>query len=282
MSGVIVGADDSETARRAVRTAANYADALGETLHIVTAAKAAARETVGVGADVTEVDGSTEAMQFLQSLKHEMTLPAATLSVGRGDASSVLCDAAADVDASLIVVGNRRVQGARRMLGSIATAVLRHAACDVLVAHTAADPGASGAADHRVSSAKLFFGCTAEQRTRIDALATNIHVAAGSSITREGQRGKEFGVILEGSATVSIGGSELASMGAGDYFGEIALLSAASGSGGIQTATVVADTDLELAVLSVREFESLISELPAIAAEIGRVAEQRAATVPES
>lgn len=282
MSGVIVGVDDSETARRAVRTAATYAETLGVPLRLVTAAKLTASETVGVGADTIVADGATDAAQFLQALKLELKLPSASISVGSGDPSSVLCDAAAEIDATLIVVGNRRVQGARRVLGSIATAVLRHATCDVLVAHTTGEAASQNEGDHRVSSAKLFFDCTAEQRTRIDALATSVHVKKGVALASEGQPGKQFGLLLEGTATVSIGGAELGTIGAGDFFGEIALLSSASGRDGVQTATVVADTDLQVAVMSFQEFESLMSDLPDIAAQLRRVAERRAASKPAS
>ena len=51
----------------------------------------------------------------------------------------MLCAEAVRLDASTIVVGNRRVQGASRLLGSVAVSVLRSAPCDVLIAQTTSE-----------------------------------------------------------------------------------------------------------------------------------------------
>jgi CRP-like cAMP-binding protein len=175
------------------------------------------------------------------------------------------------MDATMIVVGNRRVQGAKRLLGSIASDVLHHASCDVLVAHTAADP--SAVTDHGVSTATLFAGCSAEERRQIDALATSIKVKEGHVLTSEGKTGKEFGVLLNGTATVTIGGETVATLEAGDHFGEMALLGPTSA----QSGTVTADEDLEIAVMSVQEFRTLAIDFPSIEAELRRVADARRA-----
>jgi nucleotide-binding universal stress UspA family protein len=53
-----------------------------------------------------------------------------------GKPVDALVDAATEVDADLIVVGNKRVQGLTRMLGSVAAGVARHAPCDVYIVHT--------------------------------------------------------------------------------------------------------------------------------------------------
>jgi nucleotide-binding universal stress UspA family protein len=59
--------------------------------------------------------------------------------VQTGDPATVLCEEAQRLNARMIVVGNRRVQSAARVLGAIATDVARHAHCDVLIAHTNVD-----------------------------------------------------------------------------------------------------------------------------------------------
>ena len=136
MSGVVVGVDDSETARRAIERAAVIAKALGEPLHLVMAVKPGVSRTITKGADEFVVDWIADADQLLHSIKEKAGVPEATTSVGDRDPAKAICAEAEHRDASLIVVGNRRVQGASRVLGAVASDVLKHAPCDVLVAHT--------------------------------------------------------------------------------------------------------------------------------------------------
>ena len=89
---------------------------------------------------------------------------------------------------------------------------------------------------------------------------STLDVAAGSVLAQEGHLGKEFVVIVSGSATISREGKELATIGAGDYFGEIALL-----DGIARTATVTAAEDSTLEVLDRRAFKTLLDEFPAMA-----------------
>ena len=95
-------------------------------------------------------------------------------------------DEAARIDASMIVVGNRRVQGKARVLGSIATDVTRTAPCDVLVVDTTTKAAAAPSGGLRISSATVFERCTPKQRQAIDELATPIAVRAGQELAREG------------------------------------------------------------------------------------------------
>ena len=76
---------------------------------------------------------------------------------------------------------------------------------------------------------------------------------AGQKIATEGQTGIGFFVIAEGTATVSKGDDELGSLGAGDYFGEIALI-----DDGLRTASVVADSELKAYGLTSWEFRPLV------------------------
>ena len=59
-----------------------------------------------------------------------------TFTVGLGDPARFLCEEAGRLRARAIVVGNRRVQGVARVLGSVAADVVKQAPCDVLVANT--------------------------------------------------------------------------------------------------------------------------------------------------
>lgn len=137
MSNVVVGVDRSETARRAAHRAARLASAFGSRLHLVTCAKPEAGQTVGIGSDAMTIDWEHDAEQFLQGLARELPHDDITWSVSTGDPAHAIIDTADRLDAETIVVGNVRSQGAARVLGSVATSVVRKAPCDVLVAHTA-------------------------------------------------------------------------------------------------------------------------------------------------
>ncbi len=106
----------------------------------------------------------------------------------------------------------------------------------------------------------LFSSCTHRELTRIESLTTLIDVPAGTVLTEQGAPGEEFFVVVEGTATVSRNGRTLATLEPGSFFGEMALL-----DGGDRTATVVADTDMGLLVLSRREFKSLQLTVPSVA-----------------
>ena len=104
---------------------------------------------------------------------------------------------------------------------------------------------------------KLFEGCSPQELDRIDQLSDTLDVKAGTVLAREGTIGKEFAVIVSGSATISREGKELATIQAGEYFGETALL-----DGTTRTATVPAAEDSTLEVLDRRSFRSLLDEFP--------------------
>ena len=116
----------------------------------------------------------------------------------------------------------------------------------------------------------LFSGCSRKEIAQIAALATEIDVPEGKVLAREGTPGREFYVILDGKAAVSIDDREVATLGPGDFFGEMALLDQ-----GPRVATVVASTSMEVAVLDPREFSTLIEEHPSVARKVLKVMAQR-------
>lgn len=86
---------------------------------------------------------------------------------------------------------------------------------------------------------------------------------AGATITREGERGarvRAFFVITAGTATVTKGGSTLATLGPGDHFGEIALFRDVP-----RMATVTADGELSCLALGSWEFRPFVDAHPLIA-----------------
>jgi len=109
-----------------------------------------------------------------------------------------------------------------------------------------------------LASQPVFAKCSRKELQAVARLGTKIVIDAGYVLTREGRRGYEFFVIVEGTATCSIDGQEVARLGPGDFFGEMALL-----DGGTRSATVVADSPMQVLVIDSREFGGMIDEAPA-------------------
>lgn len=138
MNEIVVGYDGSETAEKAAAEAAQIAGCLGRPLHLVYAMpypKAVSPE-IGMPAYFHD-DTVGEAKEMLAAagtrLGGRMTI---TDAVVDGDPAKVLVAEAKRLGASMIVVGNRRVQGLGRVLGSVAVDVAHRAPCSVLIVHT--------------------------------------------------------------------------------------------------------------------------------------------------
>ena len=136
MNDVIVGVDKSATARRAADKAASLAASLGANLHLVTCIARKASQQVSSEGDSWFVSPKSEGENFLNDLAAELAHDRITVKVSFDDPATAMCKEAAELDALMIVVGNRRVQGVSRVLGSIANDVLKQAPCDVLIANT--------------------------------------------------------------------------------------------------------------------------------------------------
>jgi CRP-like cAMP-binding protein len=112
----------------------------------------------------------------------------------------------------------------------------------------------------RLSQVPLFADCSSREIQMIARVVREIPHVAGTVIAREGEPGVGLFVIMSGNADVSIGGRKKATLGPGDFFGEIALL-----DGGPRTATVTAKTDVQLIGLTEWVFRGLMVEHPSIA-----------------
>jgi CRP-like cAMP-binding protein len=84
--------------------------------------------------------------------------------------------------------------------------------------------------------------------------------SAGQEIAVEGESGVGFFVIEDGNAKVTVHGEERRTLGPGDYFGEVALISQSA-----RTATVTADTDLKTWGMTFWDFRPLVEDTPSIA-----------------
>jgi CRP/FNR family transcriptional regulator, cyclic AMP receptor protein len=112
----------------------------------------------------------------------------------------------------------------------------------------------------QLSQVPLFSGCSRRDLQTIARVVKDIDHAAGTVIAREGEPGVGLFVIVEGTADVTIGDKRKATLGPGDFFGEIALL-----DGGPRTATVTATSDVQLLGLTEWAFRGLMAEHPSIA-----------------
>jgi nucleotide-binding universal stress UspA family protein len=135
---IIVGVDGSATAKKAAVAAVEMAACYNRPLHIVTSmTRNTSQEVRGGGSESWHIDSVGVAEDLLKALAGELKAKTpVTHAVVMSDPATALCDEATRLDASVIVVGNRRVQGAARVLGSIAGDVAKRAPCNVYIVHT--------------------------------------------------------------------------------------------------------------------------------------------------
>jgi nucleotide-binding universal stress UspA family protein len=139
MGVIVVGVDGSEPAAQAALAAGRLARALGSELRVVCAYGNYEVERVQDDRDLvfTTVEPANEvAEQTIGRLKNVYPDLSVTAQAAGGKPADALLEVAEEVDAELIVVGNKRVQGASRILGSVATEVARKAQCDLYIAYT--------------------------------------------------------------------------------------------------------------------------------------------------
>ncbi|MGD0386766.1 MAG: universal stress protein [Solirubrobacteraceae bacterium] len=137
-STVVVGADDSSTARQAVVIAADVAQTGGGALHIVTAydPKSVHAEELPDELRYSAGEHPAEALlRRLSELVRERGLEP-IVHAAEGDPVDAIVAVAESVDADLIVVGNKGMKGVRRVLGSVPNSVAHKAPCSVLIADT--------------------------------------------------------------------------------------------------------------------------------------------------
>jgi CRP/FNR family transcriptional regulator, cyclic AMP receptor protein len=108
-------------------------------------------------------------------------------------------------------------------------------------------------------SVPMFASCSEGQLDRLSELGDAVTAVDGSDIVREGDQGDDFFVVTSGKVRVTRGGREVASLGAGDYFGELALFDTAP-----RNATVTAVGTVSAVSLSRPAFRAALDEMPAI------------------
>jgi CRP/FNR family transcriptional regulator, cyclic AMP receptor protein len=116
----------------------------------------------------------------------------------------------------------------------------------------------------------LFEGLSRQQLAQVARLSDDLEVPAGTVLCKEGSRGQEFFVIIDGEAAITRAGERIATRRSGDFFGEIALLEPVK-----RTATVTAATPLSFFVISEQAFKSVLDTDPAIERKVLRAVARR-------
>jgi len=114
-----------------------------------------------------------------------------------------------------------------------------------------------------IKSVPLFSECSKKDLNEIAGIADEIDLREGKELTKEGRPGREFFVLIEGEADVQKGSRRINHLGAGDFFGEISLVTRRP-----RTATVVATTPIRALVITDRSFRSLLEHQPEIQGKV--------------
>ena len=109
----------------------------------------------------------------------------------------------------------------------------------------------------------LFAGCSKAELREVALSTDEIDLRDGHVLTREGRSGREFFILVEGTASVTQEGKEIAELKQGDWFGEIALLTHRP-----RTATVTATSPVRVLVLTDRAFRRVVETMPRIALKV--------------
>jgi CRP/FNR family cyclic AMP-dependent transcriptional regulator len=103
----------------------------------------------------------------------------------------------------------------------------------------------------------IFEGCTKKQLRHVANIARIFDAPAGSVLTRAGEPGDVFFLILDGTVRVEVASGRYVSLHPGAFFGEMSLL-----DGGPRSATAVSDTSVRLLVIDRGNFSRLQREVP--------------------
>lgn len=111
----------------------------------------------------------------------------------------------------------------------------------------------------RLAQVSLFAACSQKDLRKVADGTDEVSVEAGRVLMEQGRSGREAFIILEGTATVTHGDRTVATLGPGDYMGELSLLDQ-----GPRTATVTAETPMRLLVLTWATLTKVIDDVPAL------------------
>ena len=116
----------------------------------------------------------------------------------------------------------------------------------------------------------LFAGCSKKELSQIATVADEIDFGSGKTLIREGSPGREFFVLVDGTAEIRRKGRMIDTAGPGDFFGEMALLTDQP-----RNATVTTTSDVDVLVVTSRSFRTLVESNPLIALKVMRAVADR-------
>jgi CRP/FNR family cyclic AMP-dependent transcriptional regulator len=124
--------------------------------------------------------------------------------------------------------------------------------------------------------APLFEGLSKKELAELARVTEDLKVEPGTVLCREGKIGREFFVIVDGDAEVTKKGKTIATRGAGDFVGEIALLTTTT-----RTATVTATTPLRCFILTQSDFRRVLDANPGVQLKVMKALAERLAADAE-
>lgn len=122
----------------------------------------------------------------------------------------------------------------------------------------------------QLRSLTLFEGLSDDELTGLAEQFNEFEIVAGSSLAKQDDFAYKFFIVLDGDVDVHRDFKHVAEMGAGDFFGEVALV-----TGEKRNARVTAKTRCRLACMMSWDFKAMTEKFPVIAERIEAVAEQR-------
>ena len=124
--------------------------------------------------------------------------------------------------------------------------------------------------------APLFEGLSKKELEQLATLADDLEVPSGKVLTRQGETGREFFVLMDGQVEVERDGESLGTLGAGNFIGEISILEDMP-----RTATVTASTPVRLFVLTAQNFRSVVEQQPEVENKVLRTLARRLAAMSD-
>jgi CRP/FNR family cyclic AMP-dependent transcriptional regulator len=125
-----------------------------------------------------------------------------------------------------------------------------------------------------LSRVPLFERCSRRDLAKIASIAHEVEYPAATPVVRKGDPGNELFLVVDGEVDVRRGVRKLATLRAGNFFGEIALI-----TGSPRTATVTTGTPMRALVIASRDFRKLLQDSPDIQfkvlQEVGQRLEER-------
>ena len=135
---LLVGADSSATALRAVQASVELAQIFGAKLHIATAYKPESVKLLDLPDEFrysANVHPADTLLAELKAMAKRADVPV-EVHAATGEPAEAICRVATRIGADLVIVGNKGMRGARRVLGSVPNSIAHKAPCAVLIVDT--------------------------------------------------------------------------------------------------------------------------------------------------